>query len=129
MSGTCYVQYHQCMSARTDLWLLRVIKAFHTAIWLSVEAAFGFLIVSGFTKRSDRLVAGSAAVVTAETLIYLANRMKCPLTELAHSLGAESGSVTDIYLPRRLARSLPVIHAPLVLLALYLHRPTRTGTV
>jgi hypothetical protein len=123
------VQYPRCMSDRTDLWLLRVIKAFHTAIWLSVETAFGYLIVSGITKRSHRLVVGSAAVVAAETVIYVANGFRCPLTELAQSLGAESGSVTDLYLPRWLARSLPVIHAPLVLLALYLHRPTRSGTV
>jgi hypothetical protein len=41
---------------------------------------------------------------------------------VAESLGAGSGSVTDIYLPRWFAKSLPVIHVPLVLLAIYLHR-------
>jgi hypothetical protein len=117
------------VSNRTDLWLLRVVKVFHTAIWLSVETAFAYLVYSGITRRSDRLVMGSAAVVVGETVIYLANGMRCPLTELAESLGAESGSVTDIYLPRWLARSLPVIHAPLIILVIYLHRPTRTKTV
>lgn len=116
------------MSPRARVWLLRVIKTFHTAIWLSVEAAFAHLIVSGIAKRSNRLVVGSAAVVTAETAVYLANGMRCPLTELAESLGADSGSVTDIFLPRRLAKALPVIHAPLVLLVLYLHCRTRAGT-
>jgi hypothetical protein len=116
------------VSPRARVWLLRVIKIFHTAIWFSVETAFGYLIVSGIAKRSNRLVVGSAAVVTAETAVYLANGLRCPLTELAESLGADSGSVTDIYLPRWLARSLPIIHVPLVLLVLYLYRPTRTGT-
>jgi hypothetical protein len=36
-------------------------------------------------------------------------------------LGAEHGSVTDIYLPAWFARSLPAIHVPLVTAAVYLH--------
>ncbi len=40
---------------------------------------------------------------------------------MAESLGAEHGSVTDIYLPRWFAHNLPAIHVPLILLALYLH--------
>lgn len=116
------------MSNRTDRWLLRVVKVFHTAIWLSVESAFAYLIYSGINRRSDRLVMGSAVLVGGETLIYLANGMRCPLTELAESFGAESGSVADIYLPGWLARSLPIIHAPLIVLVIYLHRPTRTKT-
>lgn len=116
------------MSAKTNLRLLRVVRLVHTAIWAAVEGALVYLIFSGITRRSNRLVAGSAAVVAGETLLYLANGMKCPLTEVAESLGAESGSVTDIYLPGWLARNLPVIHAPLILLVLYLYRPTRTRT-
>lgn len=36
-------------------------------------------------------------------------------------LGAESGSVTDIYLPDWFARNIPAIHAPLLVLMTYLH--------
>lgn len=38
------------------------------------------------------------------------------------SLGAEDGSVTDIFLPRWFAHDLPVIHGPLILLTAILHR-------
>jgi hypothetical protein len=40
---------------------------------------------------------------------------------LAHNLGDARGSVTDIYLPDFLASNLPLIHVPLLALALFLH--------
>jgi hypothetical protein len=40
---------------------------------------------------------------------------------LAEGLGAESGSVTDLHLPKWLAHNLLAIHVPLVLVAMYLH--------
>src|SRR5438876_10032221 len=63
----------------------------------------------------------AAAVVGGESLIFAANGFRCPLTQLANSLGAESGSVTDIYLPAWFAHNLPAIHAPLLVLAAFLH--------
>lgn len=43
------------------------------------------------------------------------------LTDVAESLGADDGSVTDIFLPRWIAYDLPAIHVPLILLAAFLH--------
>jgi hypothetical protein len=56
-------------------------------------------------------------VVGAESLIFVANGFRCPLTEVAERVGAEQGSVADIYLPRWFARNLPAIHVPPILLA------------
>jgi hypothetical protein len=41
--------------------------------------------------------------------------------ELAERYGAQSGSVTDIYLPKWLAHNMPAIHAPVLVLMTYLH--------
>lgn len=101
---------------------LVVVKSVHTLIWLFVEAAVGYLIYAGFAKRSDRRAAITGAVVAAESIVYLANGARCPLTGLAESLGAQSGSVTDMYLPKWFARNLPVIHIPVLALVLFLHR-------
>jgi hypothetical protein len=101
---------------------VHAIRTFHTAIWAIVEVAVGYLIFAGVTRRSNRLVAASAALVVGETIIYTVNGFSCPLTEWAESVGAESASVTDIYLPAWLAKSLPAIHIPLAALILYLHR-------
>ena len=100
---------------------LVALKTAHTLIWFSVEAALSYVIFSGLRGRSDRRAAIAGAIVAGETAVFLANGARCPLTGLAESLGAKSGSVTDLYLPRWLAHNLPGIHVPIVILAVYLH--------
>lgn len=81
----------------------------------------GYLIYTGLKGRKDRRTAIAAGVVGGESLIFLGNRCRCPLTGLAEKLGATSGSVTDISLPGFLASHLVLIHVPLLTLALCLH--------
>ena len=100
---------------------ITVIKIIHTLAWFSIESCMAYLLYAGFAKRSDRQAATTAAVVTGESLLFAANRWRCPLTQLAERLGAEQGSVTDIYLPDWFARNLPAIHVPLIVLAIVLH--------
>jgi len=100
---------------------LVAIKAIHTLAWFSIESCMVYLLAAGFAKRSDRCAALAAAVVGGESLIFAANGFRCPLTQLADSLAAGSGSVTDIYLPGWFAHNLPAIHAPLLVLAAFLH--------
>lgn len=107
---------------------LAVVKGIHTVIWAFVEGAMLYLLASGAAGRSDRRAGAAAAIVGAESLVFLANGARCPLTGLAESLGAEDGSVTDIYLPGWLARSLPLLHVPLIVIAGWLHwRNLRCG--
>jgi hypothetical protein len=101
---------------------LTTVKAVHTLAWLSIESCMLYVLYAGFRGHQDRRTAIAAAVVAGESLIFAANGFRCPLTDLAERLGAEKGSVTDIYLPRWFARNLPAVHAPLLLLAVYLHR-------
>jgi hypothetical protein len=100
---------------------LRAIKAIHTLAWFSIEACMMYVLYAGFARRSDRRAGIAAGVVAAETLIFAGNGFRCPLTQVAERLSAERGSVTDIYLPRWLARNLPAIHVPLIGLAGFLH--------
>jgi hypothetical protein len=53
--------------------------------------------------------------------VYLANDGVCPLTPLAERHGAERGSVSDIYLPDALARTIPLWSTALVATAVVLH--------
>ncbi len=107
---------------------LALVKGIHTVIWAIVETAMVYLLASGMAGRSDRRAGAAAAIVGVETLVFLANGARCPLTGLAESLGAEHGSVTDIYLPGWLARSLPMIHVPLIAAAMWLHWRNVTGS-
>jgi hypothetical protein len=101
--------------------VIAAIKAFHTLLWFSIEVCMLYLLYAGFAKRSDRRAALAAEVVGGESLIFAANGFSCPLRQLAESLGAEHGSVTDLYLPKWLAHNLPAIHVPLLVLAAFLH--------
>jgi Polyketide cyclase / dehydrase and lipid transport len=100
---------------------LRAVKAAHTLAWFSIEACMAYVLYAGFARRSDRRAGVAAAVVATETLIFAGNGFRCPLTQVAERMGAERGSVTDIYLPRWFARNLPAIHVPLIGLAGFLH--------
>jgi uncharacterized protein YndB with AHSA1/START domain len=107
---------------------LRTVKAIHTLAWFSIEACMAYVLYAGFARRSDRRAGIAAGVVAAETLIFAGNGFRCPLTQVAERLGAERGSVTDVYLPRWFARNLPAIHVPLIGLSAFLHtRNLRTG--
>ena len=100
---------------------LLAITVIHTLAWFSIESCMAYLLYAGLAKRTDRRAVIAAAVVTGESLVFAANGFRCPLTDVAESLGAEHGSVTDLYLPAWFARNLPAIHAPLLVLAVFLH--------
>ena len=97
------------------------LKAVHSLLYFSIEFCMGYLIYAGLKGREDKRTAIAASVVVGESLLFLGNRCRCPLTGLAHKLGDAHGSVTDIYLPDFLASNLPLIHVPLLALALFLH--------
>jgi hypothetical protein len=106
---------------------ITVIKVIHTVAWFSIESCMAFLLCTGFARRSDRRAAVAAAVVAGESLVFATNGFRCPLTQLAERLGAERGSVTDLYLPGWFARNLPAIHVPLMTLAAVLHARNLRG--
>jgi len=58
-----------------------------------------YLLYAGFARRSGRRAAIAGAVVIAECTVFAANGLRCPLTDVAESLGDDHGSVTDLYLP------------------------------
>ena len=56
-----------------------------------------------------------------EALVFCGNGRRCPLTDVAESLGAAKGSVTDIFLPSFVASRIFTVMAPLFGLSLALH--------
>lgn len=109
---------------RYDPWrgrALLAIKAAHSLIFLSEELSVGYLLFAGLTRRQNRAAALAAGAVAAESAIYFLNGRHCPLTGVAEELGAEHGSVTDIYLPRWIATRIFTFNAPLVVGAALLH--------
>lgn len=101
--------------------VVAAIKTVHTLAWLSIESCVLYVLYTGLAGRTDRRVGMAGAIVAGETLVFAGNGCRCPLTELALRYGAETGSVTDIYLPRWFAHNMPAIHTPLLAWMTYLH--------
>jgi hypothetical protein len=100
---------------------LRTLKTVHTLIWCSIESCMAYVLYTGLVGRSDRRVAIAGTVVAGESLVFLANGARCPLTQYAERLGDDRAQVTDLYLPKWLAHNLPALHVPLVIAAVLLH--------
>jgi hypothetical protein len=100
---------------------LTAIRSVHTVVFAVELASIGWLVGTGATGRRDRTVGLAAELVAAESLVWVANDHVCPLTPLAERFGAERGSVSDIFLPDALARTLPIWSSALLVLGLVLH--------
>lgn len=98
-----------------------VIRFVHTAIFLAELSSIGWLVVSGALGRRDRTVGLAAAAVAAEAAVFVGNGRVCPLTPLTEGLGATSGSVSDIFLPDVVARTIPIWSSALIGVAVLLH--------
>jgi hypothetical protein len=75
----------------------------------------------GLRERPGRRGAAALAVALGETAVYLSNNQVCPLTPLAEELGAESGSVVDIFLPGWLSRRIPLLGGSALVIGLVLN--------
>lgn len=107
--------------APTQAAAIVAVKVVHTAAWFSIEACMIYVLWAGLAGLSDRRAAVAASVVAGECVVFAANGFRCPLTDVARRLGADDVAVTDIYLPRWFAHSLPAIHVPLILASVWLH--------
>jgi hypothetical protein len=88
------------------------IKSLHTAIFAVVSTSIVYVFVAGVTGCWRRRAGVASAAVMVEIVVFAGNRFRCPLRQVAEDLGAESGQVTDIFLPRWFADRIPYIYTP-----------------
>jgi hypothetical protein len=94
------------------------VKLLHSAIFLSVAASVLDVFYVGLTNRGSRLAKVAIGIALAESVVFTVNRFHCPLRALAEDLGAESGQVTDIFLPRWFADRIPFFFTPPLVIGL-----------
>ena len=97
------------------------IKTAHTVIFVSIAGLIVLFTWDGVRGRPGRRTGLAAAVALAETAVFASNNQVCPLTPLAEELGAESGSVTDIFLPGWVSRRIPVVSGGTLVVGLVLN--------
>jgi hypothetical protein len=98
-----------------------VVKGVHTAIFVVELSSIVWLVISGLLGRRDRSVAVASGLVAIEAAVFVANDGVCPLTPLTERLGATRGSVSDIFLPAAVARTIPIWSSALLVIGALLH--------
>lgn len=96
------------------------IKLAHTLIFLAMSACVIYMLYSGIMRRLTRWTAIALLLTIVEGVVLILNDWRCPLTALAERLGAESGSVSDIFLPSWMADHVYTICVPLFALACFI---------
>lgn len=91
---------------------LRAIRALHTVVWAFFVAAIVAVPVAAWLGSAELFVA-FAGVVLVEVLVLAANRLRCPLTDVAARYTADRRDNFDIYLPLWVARYNKQIFGPL----------------
>ena len=82
---------------------LRLVKVLHTVVW--AVFAGSIVAIPVFAARAELGLAwGLIGFVFLEVLVLVANRMRCPLTDVAGRYTEDRRDNFDIYLPLWLAR-------------------------
>jgi hypothetical protein len=82
---------------------LRSIKVIHTVAWAVFASSIVAIPVFAFLANL-RIAWGLIGFVFLEVAVLVANRMRCPLTDVAGRYTSERQDNFDIYLPLWLAR-------------------------
>ena len=100
---------------------LVAIKAVHTAAFALIAGCIVAFTWDGIARRPGRRAQLTASIAFGEVLVYASNNQVCPLTPLAEELGAQSGTVTDLYLPGPVSRRIPLLGSAALLVGLAFH--------
>ena len=88
----------------SDSHVLFLIRTFHTIIYIIVAVSVIFLLVSALLGYYGPLLIVALVCIGIEVIVFVASRMKCPLTDLAKKYGAEKGYVFDTFLPESITK-------------------------
>ncbi len=98
------MQSWQGLVGMTSSTKLILVKLLHTAVWLLMAGATFLALHNSLIHRFDTAFFVSIALISAEVLVLLVSRFKCPLTSLAERYTKDRQPEFDIYLPRWVAK-------------------------
>lgn len=83
---------------------LALIRWVHTAIYVVMAVSTFVLLYAGLSGATGPWLWVALGLLAIESVVFVGNGMKCPLTALAVRHGATSGRVFDTFLPERATR-------------------------
>ncbi len=105
-------------SVRSRRSIIIAIKIVHSVIFLTNSLAILHIFWVGIHDRPSRWTSIALAAALGESAIFVINRGRCPLTELVEDLGARSGRVSDLFLPRWFSDRIPWLCTPPLVIGL-----------
>ncbi len=100
--------------------MLALIKTLHTVIFLFMSACILYIWYAALTRTYDLLLVLALGALVLETVVFLGNGRRCPLTEIAQQHGAERGHdwIADIFLPEWAAQAITPVCGGLMALGI-----------
>lgn len=99
---------------------LALIRATHTVIYLVMATSTLLLVFAGMTGSTGPWLWLALGLLTVESVVFVGNGFKCPLTALAVEHGATKGYAFDTFLPERITRLTFRVFGSLMVLGLLL---------
>lgn len=110
-----------------DSRMLALIRWIHTAIYVVMAASTFVLLYAGLTGATGWWLWVALVLLAIETVVFVGNGMKCPLTAMAVRYGAASGRVFDTFLPERATRYTFRFFGTIMAIGLILLAARRSG--
>jgi hypothetical protein len=79
---------------------IKLVKVVHTVAFYLMSAVLLVMVYEVVVDRITLITWNAAGLFLAEGIVLLLNRGRCPLTSMAERLGASSGQITDLFLPK-----------------------------
>ena len=92
-------------TATNELIVLRLLKTFHTAIWVLMTTANFTAFYLALLGRFNAWFVAAVALLGGEIVVILVNSWHCPLTDVMARYTQDRKANFDIYLPEWLARN------------------------
>jgi len=99
---------------------LALIRGIHTAIYLVMAFSTLALVYAGVTGANGWWLGVALCFLAVETVVFVGNGLRCPLTAMAVEYGAEKGYAFDTFLPERATRFTFRVFGSLMMLGLLL---------
>ncbi|MFW5696285.1 MAG: hypothetical protein ACOCXR_00705 [Phototrophicaceae bacterium] len=99
---------------------LFALKLAHSLVFLVETTAIFYILYSGIVDRRDGWLALAVFLVLAEIVVFIGNRLRCPMTRLAQHLGDPRGDdfIADIFLPAWFVPLVPHVCGTLAIVGL-----------
>jgi hypothetical protein len=104
----------------SDARKLILARLLHTIIYVVMASAVVAVLVSGLTGASGPWLWLALALLLVETLVFVANGLRCPLTAVVDRYSAGRSAVSDTFFPERLTRHTLSVFGPLIALGVLL---------